>query len=277
MGLPEGKKCRQPVDGIRDNPQIRRHFDEDVIRRLAASIAKDGLINPLTTCAIDGSQEVELIAGGQRLLAVKQLNWSEVDCLVYPPLQELQKKTIQLQENLQRKDLLITEEAQGYRDLLQINQWTAAQLSKAINVDEAKISRTQKVLETDPKYWPYINDGTLPPTTVVSLVRKHRDKARLHEALDALLAKKNGRTSHRSESKSSVVLTLPGEIKLTVPPELTPDVVQREVSGFLKTIKDELGTDATLEEVRKFWDFEMTIRLAQEAKQALRSKSRKQG
>lgn len=55
----------------------RREASPEAVRELADSIAKVGLLNPITV-----DQEYTLIAGLHRLEAAKLLGWSEIECNV---------------------------------------------------------------------------------------------------------------------------------------------------------------------------------------------------
>ena len=55
----------------------RREADQDAVQKLADSISKVGLLNPITV-----DQEYTLIAGLHRLEAAKRLGWTEIECTV---------------------------------------------------------------------------------------------------------------------------------------------------------------------------------------------------
>ena len=55
----------------------RREADPEAVQKLADSISKVGLLNPITV-----DQEYTLIAGLHRLEAAKRLGWSEIECTV---------------------------------------------------------------------------------------------------------------------------------------------------------------------------------------------------
>lgn len=105
------------VDEIKPSPyQPRRHFDEQQIEELAASIRESGLVQPLVVRRVD--QAYELIAGERRLRAVKSLGHQEVKVILHEASDQ-EVAEMALIENLQREDLTPLEEAEQYR-LLQI-------------------------------------------------------------------------------------------------------------------------------------------------------------
>ena len=86
----------------------RREADQDAVQKLADSISKVGLLNPITV-----DQEYTLIAGLHRLEAAKRLGWTEIKCTV-SNLEGLEAELAEIDENFVRKDLSDDE----FRELL---------------------------------------------------------------------------------------------------------------------------------------------------------------
>ena len=86
----------------------RREADQDAVQKLADSISRVGLLNPITV-----DQEYTLIAGLHRLEAAKRLGWTEIKCTV-SNLEGLQAELAEIDENFVRKDLSDDE----FRELL---------------------------------------------------------------------------------------------------------------------------------------------------------------
>ena len=86
----------------------RREADQDAVQKLADSISRVGLLNPITV-----DQEYTLIAGLHRLEAAKRLGWTEIKCTI-SNLEGLQAELAEIDENFVRKDLSDDE----FRELL---------------------------------------------------------------------------------------------------------------------------------------------------------------
>lgn len=86
----------------------RREADPEAVQKLADSISRVGLLNPITV-----DQEYTLIAGLHRLEAAKRLGWTEIKCTV-SNLEGLQAELAEIDENFVRKDLSDDE----FRELL---------------------------------------------------------------------------------------------------------------------------------------------------------------
>ena len=110
----------------------RRREDYGDIAGLAASIQKYGLLHPIVV-----DESGALVAGGRRLQAVKSLGWTDVPVRSLGELTDAERDEIELEENLQRKDLTATERSKTVAKLAE----TAAHIIKAeqeVFVDSAK-------------------------------------------------------------------------------------------------------------------------------------------
>lgn len=97
-----------PISDIEVKDRARKDYKD--IKPLVKSIKSKGLIQPIAVCKKESG--FELLAGGRRLLAHKQLRLKRIDTKVFPMgLSEYEKKAIELEENIQREDLSFVEEA----------------------------------------------------------------------------------------------------------------------------------------------------------------------
>ena len=84
----------------------RREADQEAVHKLADSITKIGLLNPIT---ID--QDYNLIAGLHRLEAAKLLGWTEIESNV-SSLEGLMAELAEIDENLIRCELNFVDESE---------------------------------------------------------------------------------------------------------------------------------------------------------------------
>lgn len=96
-----------PISSIVCRDRVRGELGD--IDALAKSIMKDGIIQPLAVFKeADGS--LTLLAGGRRLEACRMANEQEIPVRIYYEIDELQQASIELAENLFRKDFTFAEE-----------------------------------------------------------------------------------------------------------------------------------------------------------------------
>ena len=98
------------------DPGTRAREDLGDINELAKSIKDKGLIQPIAVHSEgDGFQ---LLAGGRRLAACKLAKMATIPVRIYDkPLSELERKSIELEENIRRKDLSYQEEVNLQREI----------------------------------------------------------------------------------------------------------------------------------------------------------------
>src|SRR5262249_18743837 len=71
------------------------------------------------------------------------------------------------------------EQARGFRQLLELNAWTATELAAQLHVSNATVSRALALLKLPEELQAKVDDGTLPATTAANLAKvKDRTKQR---------------------------------------------------------------------------------------------------
>ncbi|KTC76757.1 ParB/RepB/Spo0J family partition protein [Legionella brunensis] len=106
-----------PIEFLRPGRyQPRKNFTQSALQELADSIASQGLIEPLVIREL-AKDSYEIIAGERRWRAAMMANLTELPCLIGDYSDE-QAAAVTLIENIQRENLNLIEEANGYRRLL---------------------------------------------------------------------------------------------------------------------------------------------------------------
>jgi len=139
-----------PVDDIRPNPyQPRRHFDAASIAELSASIARQGILQPLLVVPSsdpDAGGPYVLVAGERRLRAARDAGLTRVPCLVREATNE-QLLEWSLIENIQRADLNPIERAEAYRRYMDEFHLTQAQVAERTGEARATIANHLRILD----------------------------------------------------------------------------------------------------------------------------------
>lgn len=125
--------------------QPRKEFNEEALTELADSISKHGILQPLLVRPLpDGGYQ--LVAGERRWRACRMAGVSEVPAVI-KELTNSQVMELALIENLQREDLSIVEEAEGYKMLMDNYNFTQDEISKSVGKSRPSITNALRVLK----------------------------------------------------------------------------------------------------------------------------------
>ncbi len=133
------------IDDIYPNPdQPRTSFKAEEIEELAASIEKEGLLQPILVRRV--GQRYQIIAGERRWQACKQLGLDKVPIRIKEATDD---KAIELAliENIQRADLNPIEEAYGYKRLMERQGMTQTEVAQAVSKGRSTIANALRLLE----------------------------------------------------------------------------------------------------------------------------------
>ena len=131
------------IDPKSDQP--RKHFDKDALEELAASIAENGLLQPILVREY-GNGRYQIIAGERRFRASKLAGLTEISAIV---LDKDDKKAaeIALIENIQREDFNPIEEAMAFKSLAEEYGLTQEELSAKIGKSRSAIANSVRLLD----------------------------------------------------------------------------------------------------------------------------------
>jgi ParB family chromosome partitioning protein len=151
---PSDPQARQvPLDDIAPNPyQPRQTFDPHEIAQLAASIRRQGILQPLLLApAPPGAEKAFiLIAGERRLRAARQAGLESVPCVVRAATHR-QMVEWSLIENIQRADLNPLERAAAYRHYMDRFALSQAEVAERTGQARASVANYLRLLElSDP-------------------------------------------------------------------------------------------------------------------------------
>ena len=130
------------ISPLPGNP--RKHFDENALDELAASIAKRGVIQPIIVRP-RGNGKYELVAGERRWRAAQKARLHEIPALVRE-LDDREVMALALIENLQREDLNPVEEARAYQRLADEEGMTQAEIARMVEKSRSHVANIQRLL-----------------------------------------------------------------------------------------------------------------------------------
>lgn len=145
-GQPEAGPLRElPIAEIRRGQyQPRRHFDEEALAELAASIRAQGVMQPVVVRALTAGG-YELIAGERRWRAAQMAGLEEIPAVIRPASDE-DALALSLIENIQREDLGPLEEAQALLRLQQEFGLTQQQVADAVGKSRVAVTNLLRLL-----------------------------------------------------------------------------------------------------------------------------------
>ena len=135
-----------PIESVSPNPdQPRTNFKREALEELAASIEKDGLLQPILVRPV-GTNEYQIIAGERRWQACKIVGLKTVPVRI-KDADDDQALELALVENIQRSDLNPIEEAYGYRRMMERRNLTQSEVAQAMSKGRSTVANALRLLE----------------------------------------------------------------------------------------------------------------------------------
>lgn len=142
---PGGGLATLAISEIAPHPdQPRRHFDEEALAELAASIAARGVIQPVIVRPVKAGG-YQLVAGERRWRAAQKAQLHEIPALIRD-LDEREVMALALIENVQREDLNPVEEARAYQRLAEFEDMTQAAIANLVDKSRSHVANLQRLL-----------------------------------------------------------------------------------------------------------------------------------
>lgn len=145
-GVVARKPDEVPIDAVSPNPdQPRTNFKPEELEELAASIEKDGLLQPILVRSV-GDNSYQIIAGERRWQACKSIGMKTVPIRI-KEADDDQALELALIENIQRSDLNPIEEAYGYRRMMERQNLTQSEIAQLLSKGRSTIANALRLLE----------------------------------------------------------------------------------------------------------------------------------
>jgi ParB family transcriptional regulator, chromosome partitioning protein len=174
----DDKVVEIPLSQLRPNPyQPRKHFNDETIQELAASIKEHGVIQPIIVRSV--LKGFEIIAGERRFRASQASGLQTIPAVV-KKFTDQQVMEIALIENVQREDLNALEIAIAYQALIDQFSLTQEELSAKVGKSRSHIANFLRLLQLPEEVKEYVSRGTLSmghAKAIVSLKDKKLIKA----------------------------------------------------------------------------------------------------
>ncbi|MEM6551266.1 MAG: ParB/RepB/Spo0J family partition protein [Planctomycetota bacterium] len=147
---------------IQPNPhQPRQTFDPDALQRLADSIARDGLMQPvLVRPVLTNPNHYELIAGERRWRAAQLAGLTALPAVIRET-DDVGSAELALIENLQREDLNPIEKAEAFERFGQQHSLSHDAIAQRVGLERSTVSNLLRLLSLCPEVRALTADGQL--------------------------------------------------------------------------------------------------------------------
>ncbi|MBD3369327.1 ParB/RepB/Spo0J family partition protein [Candidatus Fermentibacteria bacterium] len=158
-GAGRGKPVEVDVDLIDPNPyQPRRSWSEEELGALAASLEREGMLQPVVVRR--RGERYQLIAGERRLRAARKAEMKSVPAIVREA-DERQLLALALVENMHRRDLGPLEKASALRRLSTEFGLKQEEVAEIVGMSRPAVSNLQRLLELPPEVRRLVAEGKL--------------------------------------------------------------------------------------------------------------------
>ena len=243
---------------IRPNPaQPRREFDEKGLKDLAASVARHGILQPLTVRRTPTGWE--LVAGERRLRAAVLAGLSTVPCLETEADSD-ESAVLALVENLQRRDLHYLEEAEAIAAFLRRTGLTQEETAARLGMSAPALANKLRLLRLDDKCRCVL--------TQAGLSERHaRCLLRLEDEGERLTALRQAAAKHWNVAQTEQYVERRLAALQTAPPAGRRTYIIKDVRLFLNSVDRGLrlirdaGVDARTEREETEDEIVLTLRI----------------
>jgi ParB family chromosome partitioning protein len=170
------------VASIEPHPhQPRRHFDEEALAELAASIATRGLIQPIVVRP--QGDRYQIVAGERRWRAAQKAQLHEVPVIIRD-FSESETLEVAILENIQRLDLNAVEEAEAYKRLIDEFGHTQEELGRLVHKSRSHVANLLRLLDLPERVRALVADGQLSMGHARALITADNPEALAMEVLN---------------------------------------------------------------------------------------------
>lgn len=171
----------EPMEG-----QPRKVFDSEKLQELSDSIKEQGVIQPILV--VKSKNGYMIVAGERRWRAAKIAGLKTIPAII-KDYTDTKKKQVALIENIQREDLNVIEVARAIKELMDIDGYSQAEVSKLTGKNISTVSNTVRLLKLQDKIIDYVLDGKISEGHARTLLALD-SKTRQLEIADKIIEKK---------------------------------------------------------------------------------------
>ena len=208
--------------------QPRDYFDEEALQALSESIARYGVLQPITVRLLD-SGYYQIIAGERRWRASRLAGLTEVPVRII----EADDRTtaeLALVENLQREDLNPIEEAKGYKTLIEDYGLTQEEAAKSVGKSRPAVANSLRLLNLSEEVLALVEKGEISAGHARALVSVQDPAVQLAAAKEIIAKSLSVRKAEALAAKA---------VKRSTAVQEEPEPAEKEID-YAKEISSEL-------------------------------------
>ena len=206
-------------DVKRNRLQPRKVFNKESLEELTNSIKERGVIQPIIVRKDKNLVgKFEIIAGERRWLASQNAGLHEIPVVILDDVDDEKSLEFAIVENIQRQDLNVIEEAQGYQRLIDEFSYNQEKLAKFIGKSRSYIANSLRLLSLPKEVISYVEAEKISAGHARSLIglpnaaqiakKITENKLSVRQSEDLVRALRNKRNLKVVPSKDSNILDL---------------------------------------------------------------------
>jgi ParB family chromosome partitioning protein len=131
---------------VEDTEQPRKHYNEESLKGLADSIRQHGMLNPITITPLNGGDTFRIVTGARRWRAASLARLDTIPCIIVR-INDEERLTLQLIENLQREDLQPIEKAKALQHVKSALNLTNREVARRLGLSERTVGYLLDLLD----------------------------------------------------------------------------------------------------------------------------------
>lgn len=243
---------------VPDASQPRRHFDQDALEQLTASIRLHGVVQPIVVTELQ-NHTYQIIAGERRFRAARAAGLEKIPTIVRT-VSAQEKVELAIVENVNRHDLNPIETAMAYAKLRDQFNMTIQKIGELVGGKSgASISNTLRLLKLPKEAQLAVADGLVTEGQIRPLIGTSQ------EVIDRILPciLEQGWSARRVEKEIQVVKSSPA-----APPPVRP--VQKKYKEFEAVLNKKVALPTKLIPLAKGGKIEVRFKSDKELEELLK-------
>ena len=197
-----------PIENLLPNP-LNPRKDLGDLTELADSIRTQGVLQNLTVVPepLEGQDKYRIIIGHRRHAAAKLAGLTELPCSVVWMDKKEQVQTM-LIENMQRSDITVYEQAQGFQMMLDLGS-TVEEIAEKSGFSASTVRRRVKWMELDQKKFKQVTDERQISITDLDSLSQIEDLAARNECLEKIGTKDFDMAVQKAVKRQNIDANMP--------------------------------------------------------------------